>query len=581
MATSSSGSGKVTGFLLLFSLPFAAVGVGTGIWMVLGVVQFERMQSWVQTPATITSAKLESHRGDKGSTTYQAVATYSYTVGGRPFTGQRVGVLGGNDNIGRFQQDAYAELKQHLDQHTPFRCFVNPDDPAQAVLYRNLRWEMSAFITMFACLFGSVGFGMLTGVLLARRKSPQTTMGDAPADEPWKARPDWAAGHIAQRSVAATGWPVVAAVAIWWSVASLPLLVVLPQLLADAKTDWKWLMLIYPAVAGILVIAIAYQFLRSRKFGESVFQLAGGTGVIGGQLAGVVRISHEVQPEGGFYLRLLCMETIITSSGGKTSRQDIALWQDEQTVTETLRGGLADETAVPVLFAIPFDSLPTTSPGDRQVKWRLEVSGPVRGINYKAVFDVPVFKTAESREDFKLDPQLAAKYTSTPDATALLKSARIYEEPLAGGGVRLVFPAARNVLMACFWTLFAVQFWAVAWLTCGWGVQLLFTVVFGFSGFLLTLMTFDLWLYRSTVEASRTGLTVRGGLLGIGRTRQFAANEIDRFDSSSNMTFGTHVWSTIVVRSSTGSKCTIAKGLPGQAVVRTVLAELNTALGRT
>ena len=66
------------------------------------------------------------------------------------------------------------------------------------------------------------------------------------------------------------------------------------------------------------------------------------------------------------------------------------------------RGG--EGAAVPVLFAIPFESQETSrSKSQRDIEWRLELSAKMPGVDYKSRFDVPVFKTADSRPDFKLD----------------------------------------------------------------------------------------------------------------------------------------------------------------------------------
>ena len=78
MATSTPTTKKGFGCLILFALPFAAVGVGMGVWLLFGIIDHWKMQSWEETPARIVQAKLESHSGSKGGTTYQATAEYTY-----------------------------------------------------------------------------------------------------------------------------------------------------------------------------------------------------------------------------------------------------------------------------------------------------------------------------------------------------------------------------------------------------------------------------------------------------------------------------------------------------------------------
>ena len=84
----------------------------------------------------------------------------------------------GSDNVGNFQRAAYEELKRHRDQRKPFRCYVNPASPSEAVLYRQLRGEMLVFYTGFAAFFGLFGVGTLRLRLpcgIGRQSSRQAT----------------------------------------------------------------------------------------------------------------------------------------------------------------------------------------------------------------------------------------------------------------------------------------------------------------------------------------------------------------------------------------------------------------------
>ncbi len=171
MAQSRKNAPLRPGFFFLFGLPFAAVGVLAAWWSWHAAAEADAMRSWVEVPAIIKHAELKMnfpqhhggrHEGNRGPT-FQAIAVYEYDFGGRHFTGDRVSVGGGSDNAGSFQRTAYRELQQHFLQKKVFRCFVNPERPSEAVLYRQLRWEMAAFYTLFATVFGVVGFGAMTG----------------------------------------------------------------------------------------------------------------------------------------------------------------------------------------------------------------------------------------------------------------------------------------------------------------------------------------------------------------------------------------------------------------------------------
>jgi len=153
----ASAIGRFTSSALI--LTCFAVGVLAVAWAAADVAQQQRMKSWVEVPATITHVSLN----EDGDGAQETLSAYEYEFKGKKFTGRRVGVnqMGGGDNIGDFQHQVFCELKQHLDQHQPFRCYVNPSDPSQAVLYRQLRWGLFFFLTSMGLIFCAIGAGLL------------------------------------------------------------------------------------------------------------------------------------------------------------------------------------------------------------------------------------------------------------------------------------------------------------------------------------------------------------------------------------------------------------------------------------
>jgi hypothetical protein len=558
--------------LTLFTLPFAVVGIGATYWAFRTAAQHTQMQSWVAVPAAITRAELKGGRGKDDSV--QAVAEYEYEFGGRKFVGERVGIYESSDNVGSFHRDAYGELKRHLDNGRAFRCFVNPQMPSEAILYRQMRWEMLAFNTVFAATFGSAGLGLLTGALAARRRL-QPAASQAAEDKPWLVRADWASGRILPSGGAAAAVPVLAVVALYWNIASLPLLWKLPEILRTTETAWVWSTLAFPAVGGLLMVAFVHQWIRRQKFGESVLELASTPGVVGGQLAGVVRIAKIARPATGFQLKLSCVERV---RQGEDTREDV-LWQDERIIMEPMRDRGGEGAAVPVLFAIPFESQETSQPkSNRDIEWRLELSGKMPGVDYKSRFDVPVFKTADSRPDFKLDESLAADFAATPPRELVLSEAGIIKQPMARDGVRLEFPAARNLGSAIFVTAFLAIWSGAIWLMLQLGVPIIFPIVFGIIELFIVWAALDLWFYRSFVEADRNGLSARGGLLGIGRLRQFTPNEIKQFRGEEQMSSGANVWKNLVLVPRKGKRRTLAKGISSKLALEAAIDELKAAL---
>ena len=329
------------------------------------------------------------------STSYQATAEYTYLYGGRQYQGNRVGLTGGSDNIGSFQKNAFRELSQYQRSGRPFRCYVNPAQPEEVLLYREMRWEMAAFQMIFVLVFGGVGFGMMLGGFAAYTKErARAALAVAHPQSPWMWKADWAAGQIVSSTKTAM-WTALA-IAAFWNLISAPLWVVLPDEIVHKGNRWALLGLLFPAIGFVLVGWAVFCILRWLKYGQSVFQMADVPGCIGGQLAGVVRTSAKVRPEDGFHLSLRCVRRITTGSGKQRHTSETVLWEDQQTVMHELLENEADVSAIPVVFQVPADCEPSaeSDPND-QVVWRLTAAAKVPGIDYSATFEAPVFRMAQ------------------------------------------------------------------------------------------------------------------------------------------------------------------------------------------
>jgi hypothetical protein len=291
-----------------------------------------------------------------------------------------------------------------------------------------------------------------------------------------------------------------------------------------------------------------------------------------------LQIPQTIQPDGGFQLKLSCIEV---QSGRKNEDREVVVWQDERLVAEPMRGASIGTTAVPVLFAIPYESKQSSRPtSKRDVRWILDVSARTSGVNYNSRFEVPVFRTGDSCPDFKLDESLSADFISAPPPDFVFREAGIMKEPLPGNGVRLVFPAARNPGSAVFATVVFAVLMAIVWFLRNVGVPIIFPIVFGLVGLGIVIITLDLWFYRSVVEARSDGITFRGGLFGMGRRRFWPASEIKAFGSDHSMSSGRNVWKNIEIELADKKRKTIAKSIGSKPAQEAVVNELNAALGR-
>ena len=119
--------GKI--FVSLFALPF----FGVGVWMLWSVssslVESWQMNGWVQTEAQLTRGGYETHSGDD-SNTYEAFADYTYNFQGTSYSGDRVSLSSGADNIGDYQTDIGSNLRNVHASGEPIFVYIDPDNPA-------------------------------------------------------------------------------------------------------------------------------------------------------------------------------------------------------------------------------------------------------------------------------------------------------------------------------------------------------------------------------------------------------------------------------------------------------------------
>ena len=401
-------------------------------------------------------------------------------------------------------------------------------------------------------------------------------------DEPWLKKKAWADGQI--RSAGTIGGLLFFTTL--WCLISFPVgWLVLRG--TDLRTaDWGHrLAMIFPAIGVVLLVCTLVAFLRWRKYGRSVFEMASMPGVIGGQVAGVIRTAVKIEPEDAYRIRLGCINVTTRSSGSKKNISRSLIWQDEMVVTQDLMAAGGEQSAIPVLFQIPYDCRPCDD-SDRSsiVEWNLEVGAKTRGLDYVARFDVPVFKTAESDPNFKIDRELLAQYSAPEDPQRDVREAGLVREPAPDGeGWRWTFPMARHPGTALVFLVVGLVFAGgpAVWMYLDFGMAAL---IFGGIGILFGLLMFyaaiDVMFYRSTVDASRRGLTVCGGLFGRGASRHIAAADVTRIDTVSNMKTDSLMYYDLVIDCRDGSKVTAGKRVPGQRLANSVIRQIEQAMGR-
>ena len=148
--------GCMTAFFALFFL----AGAGFSLFFLAPAVKVLRAKSWPTTTCTILSSQVRTHPSDDGGPTFSVDVLYTYAWGGRGYKSDRYQFLGGSS--GGYQTKE--RIVRRLPPLTRVPCYVNPDQPAEAVLNRDFSSEYA--IGLVPLLFVLVGLG---GMIFALR----------------------------------------------------------------------------------------------------------------------------------------------------------------------------------------------------------------------------------------------------------------------------------------------------------------------------------------------------------------------------------------------------------------------------
>ncbi len=395
---------------------------------------------------------------------------------------------------------------------------------------------------VFVVMALAVVFSVVRGI---RKLTGAEATVPAREEKPWLKRADWAAGKIKSSVNAQTKLLAIMALA-FCGLGGFFTVMVLPKELHQG--NYKALFaLLFPAVGIGFVIAIVRGILARRRFGDCFFEMAAIPGALGGTLEGLIQAGARLRPEHGLHLKLSCIRRVVNNVGDSQNVQENILWQDEKVFAPNadLPEPEPGRSGIPVFFKLPADQPECYARGNEAVVWRLEAKAKMSGPDFRAQFEVPVFKVAGApvvEDAEESDPTAALQMPVEELRRDENSKIKITDGP---GGREFYFPAARNLGTAFFTTLFMLVFNGAAVFMYRAHAPMVFPIVFGLIGGLLILGTFNLWFKSSRITINSTNVQWTKRWLIFRRTRDFSAGDCARFATKTGMQSGSTIFTDI------------------------------------
>lgn len=420
---------------VLFGLVFFLPGVGM---LLFGpahrVLEHTMTAGWDQVPATLDEIRVDRQRDSEGTTTYAVRASYRYEYGGRQYHGTRVGYDRGSDNIGDFHHRVMGQLEQQS-RNNAVQVWVNPGQPSESLLVRELRWRKMLFMTVFGLVFA--GAGLFVMWLAMRRSAPAST-GDHPIS-----------------SSAQYGHWLFGFMAFAFLGVSLPVVMMLPDELS--KGNWPVLAVLLFPLAGLWLGYMAWKSWRNwRYYGPAPLFMDPAPGQLGGDIGGRIVFTKRLDADADWAVTLQCLRVRITS-GKNSSRHETLVWQQDQVPEAHHR---AHGTELGFCFTPPVDLPESDDDGRDQVVWRLLLSGPTEPVALERSYDLPVIRGSQ-RSGITLSEAHVQHHEQQGRRQALTEAVEQVDVQRLGVGWVIHSRAGRNLGMKLSLTVFGLIFASV------------------------------------------------------------------------------------------------------------------------
>lgn len=370
---------------IVFGLVFATIG-GLIFATLFGpvLVGAIRSRNWVATPCTIFSSQVEESHSSEDGTTYRVAARYRYEYAEHTFLGDRY-------SWSTHYTSGYMGKREIVDQLQPGTqavCYVNPANPSESVLDRNVGWDVFAVMPLVFVVMGLAAavFAKPSGAASEVLEPDQFDISRAAMapiqthdSGPLELRPPgtpgfkrlWHGGLIGFALL----WNGIVGCILWFGV------------LGGGQIDVFGAIFIIPfVIAGLVAIGIVIYSLMKLRNPEPVVTLSKSVLRLGDSLEVRWKIDGRVDRISALTITIEGREVTIQRRG-EITRTNKRMFAKAEVAHVTWPTQIGSGRAV---VRLPKDSKPTHDAGNNRIQWVLIIHG-----------DIPSFP--DMREEFTLD----------------------------------------------------------------------------------------------------------------------------------------------------------------------------------
>lgn len=565
--------GKI--LVTLFALPF----FGVGVWMLWSIsssfYDAWQMQVWVEVEARLTRGGYETNSGGDADT-YEAYADYSYIYRGQEFVGDRVSLSSGGDNIGDYQEVMGRKLQSTAGSGNALRVYVDPEEPTESIIDRDIRWGLIGFKSIFLFVFGGVGLGLL--IFVFRAPSEKDATESRYQNSPWLLNGNWQTPTIRSSSKTAM-WSAWAFAAFWNLIsAATPFLVY--REVTEKHNMIALVGLLFPLVGiGLLVWAVR-RTLEWRRFGAAPVTLDPFPGSIGGHIGGTIDLNMPFDPAARFQLTLSNVHSYMSGSGKNRSRREKAKWQDALAAHAE---PAANGTRLTFRFDVPAGLDASDAERDTSYYlWRLNLQAELPGTDIDRDYEIPVYPTAEQSR--LLSNQAVQKARAVQNSIDEQSVGDIIDIRPGAIGKKMIYPMGRHFASSLGGFLVGAIFAGVGWFLVFEEGHKIFGGLFGGIGMLIGV--FCLYLVLNSLEVSKEAASIKTvrKLLGIPiGYKEMHQNSFERLEKKSTMqtqSGGKHVmYYSVYAADRQGNKVVVGEGFKGESEANAAMRIITKELG--